>query len=73
MCLQIFSKTEKYWNEHRGVNIDQIAMCYITYISMDLSLQALQTYGKLFFKFIICFEFLDKNWNILKRIARREY
>ena len=41
-------KTEKYSNEYRGVNIDQIAMCYI---SMDLSRQALQTNGKFFSNF----------------------
>ena len=33
------------------MNIDQIAMCYVTYVSMDWSQQALQTNGKLFSDF----------------------
>ena len=37
---------EKYSNELRGMNIDQISMCYL---SMDSSRQALQTNGKFFF------------------------
>ena len=41
-----------YSNKNRGVNIDQIAMCYT---SLDLSRQALQTNGKFFFRFRIIF------------------
>ena len=44
--------SEKYSNELRVVNIDQIAMCYI---SMDSSRQALQTNGYLFSNFRIIF------------------
>ena len=47
--LNFWLKTENFQkNSYRGVKIDQIAM---SYISMDLTLQALQTYVKLFFKF----------------------
>ena len=38
-------KTKKNSNELRGVNIDQIAMCYV---SINLSQRAIQTNGKLF-------------------------
>ena len=47
------------------MNIDQSAMCYI---SMDLTHQALQTNGKLFFKFRIPFS--NKLATILKIIPR---
>ena len=40
-------KTEIFSKEKRVVNIDQIAMCYI---SMDSSRQALQTYESFFFQ-----------------------
>ena len=39
------------------MNIDQIAMCFI---SIDSSRQALQTNGKLFFKFQIRFRIIDR-------------
>ena len=47
LFLNYWPKTEIFLNEKRGVNIDQIAMFYI---SMDLSREALQTNGKLFFQ-----------------------
>ena len=42
--FELLTETEKYSN---CVNMDQSAMCYI---SMDLTRQALQTNGKLFFQ-----------------------
>ena len=52
--LNYWPKNEKHSNELRGVNIDQSAMCCR---SMDLSQQALQINGKLFFNFGITFQF----------------
>ena len=58
---KFWPKTEKYSTEWRDVNIDQIAMYYI---SMDSSQQALQINGKIFFKFRIFVQkpkFFQKN------------
>ena len=53
-CFQISNSFSNIWpktlifsKEYRGVNIDQIAMCYI---SMDSSQRALQTNEKFFFQ-----------------------
>ena len=48
------------------MNIDPIAMCYI---SMNLSQQAQQTNVKLFSNFNFVFKFLAENQKIVKRIA----
>ena len=54
------------------MNIDQIAM---SFISMDSSQRALQTNEKFFFSnFNLVFEILAENWKILKkRIVRLEH
>ena len=61
-------KTKKYSKEWRGVNIDQITMCYI---SMDSSQRLLQTTERLF-KFQLSFQNFGQKPSIFKRIARRE-
>ena len=51
ICVQILNsfsiyrlKSERYLNEEQGVNIDQSSMC-------SISMDSLQTNGKLFIKF----------------------
>ena len=44
--FELLAGTEKYSNKWQGGNIDLSAMCYT---SMDLTRQALQTDGKIFF------------------------
>ena len=51
--LKFWLKTGKHSKVYRGVNIDESAMCYI---SMDLSLQVLQTNENLFLNFGIIFQ-----------------
>ena len=53
--------------QKNGVNIDQIAMCYI---SMDLSQRAQQTNGKLFSNFKLVFGILAENRIPTNREAR---
>ena len=52
------------------MNVDHIAMCYI---SMDSSQQALQTNEKLFSNFELVFKILTENQKIFKIIERSEY
>ena len=69
--FQIFGRKPKFFQKkYQGVNIDQIAMCYI---SMDSSERALQTDEKLFSNFELVFEFLAENLKFFKRITRRVY
>ena len=63
-------KQKKFSKEWRVVNIDLIALCYM---SMDSCEQALQTNEKLFSYFKLVFKILAENRKIFKRIARREY
>ena len=49
------------------MNIDQIAMCYI---SMDLHQRVLHTNGKLFSNFKLVFEILAKNIKFLPKIKK---
>ena len=53
LVFEILAEKQKYSKENQGMNIDQIAMFYI---SMDLSWQALQTNRKLFSNFWIHFQ-----------------
>ena len=53
--FKLMPENRKILKRIAGVNIDQIAMCYI---SMDLSRQALQTNRKLFSNFGFFFFFL---------------
>ena len=63
--FEIFAKnSEKDSNEYRGVNIDEIAICYI---SMDSSRQSLQTNEKLFSSFEFVFELLAKKRKIIQQ------
>ena len=52
------------------MNINQIAMCYI---SIDLSQRALQNREKLFSNLKLVFEIFAKNRKIFKLIEKREY
>ena len=65
-----FGKSVKYSKELWVVNIDQIA---IRYMSMDSSQRDLQTCRKLFSNFEFVFKFLAKNRKFFKRIVMREY
>ena len=54
------AKNKKYSNKYRGMNIAQISFCYIiTFISIDLSRQVLQTNGKLTSNFSFLSHFLN--------------
>ena len=70
LVSEILTENQKYSKEKQGVNIDQIAMCYI---SMDLSQRALQNNGTLFSNFKLVFEILAENQKIFKRIVRPEH
>ena len=61
---RIFSK------QKRDVNINQIAICYI---SMDSCQRALQTNEKLFWNSKLVFVICAKNRKIFKWIEKREY
>ena len=56
--FELLAENRKYSNEWRSVNIDQIAMCYI---SMNSSRRALQTNGKLFIISESFFKLVRKN------------
>ena len=56
LFLNFWPETKFFLIEKRGVNIDQIEMCYI---KMDLSQRALQTNEKLFYKLV--FKILAEN------------
>ena len=68
--FRIFDRKQNFFRMNRVVNIDLIALCYM---SMDLCEQALQTNEKLFSHFKLVFKILAENQKIFKRIARREY